>query len=119
MFCHELTNVESFGARAVNVVQIKRRWIRIGDRETKGLDGLMPVTRPIKEGSDSGQASRRPRVPANTGEWERADSNSKEEEARQMGFKGRWSVKRRGACPLGCSDLVLFFDFTIWGPFMI
>ena len=20
---------------------------------------------------------------------------------------------------LGCSDLVLFFDFTIWGPFMI
>ena len=56
MFCHELTNVESFGARAVNVVQIKRRWIRIGDRETKGLDGLMPVTRPIKEGSRYGRA---------------------------------------------------------------
>ena len=101
------------------MVQIERRRIWIGDSDTKRLDGLVPVTRPINEGSDYMQASHRPRVPANTGEWERADSNSKEEEARQMGFKGRWSVKRRGACPLGCSDLVLFFDFTIWGPFMI
>ncbi len=24
-----------------------------------------------------------------------------------------------GVYTLGCSDLVLFFDFTIWGPFMI
>ena len=52
MFCYEPVDVESFGARAVNVVQIKRRRIRIGDSDTKWLDGLVPVTRPIKEGSD-------------------------------------------------------------------
>ena len=68
MFCYEPTDVESFGARAVNVVQIERRQIRIGDRDTKRLYGLVPVTRPIKEGSDYEQASHRPRVLANTGE---------------------------------------------------
>ena len=52
MFCHEPTDIESFGARAVNMVQIERRRIRIGDSDTKRLDGLVPVTRPIKEGSD-------------------------------------------------------------------
>ena len=44
MFCYEPTDVESFGARAVNVVQIERRRIRIGDSDTKRLDGLVPVT---------------------------------------------------------------------------
>ena len=50
MFCHEPTDVESFGARAVNIVHIERRWIRIGDSDTRGLDGLILVTRPIWEG---------------------------------------------------------------------
>ena len=81
MFCYEPVDVESFGARAVNVVQIERRRIGIGDSDTKRLDGLVPVTRTIKEGSDYKQASRRPKVPANTGEWERVDSDSGEEEA--------------------------------------
>ena len=99
MFCYEPTDVESFGARAVNVVQIERRWIRIGDSDTKRLDGLVPVTRPIKEGSDYGQASCQPRVPANRGEWERADSDSEEEEAGQMGQEGRRTAKRRRARP--------------------
>ena len=88
MFCYEPTDVESFGARAVNVVQIERRQIRIGDRDTKRLYGLVPVTRPIKEGSDYEQASHRPRVLANTGEWEGAHSDSEEEEAGQGGCKG-------------------------------
>ena len=52
MFCYEPTDVESFGARAMNAVQIERRRIRIGDSDTKRLDGLVLVTRPIKEGSD-------------------------------------------------------------------
>ena len=99
MFCYEPTDVESFGARAVNVVQIERRWIRIGDSDTKRLDGLVPVTRPIKEGSDYGQASHRRRVPANTGEWKRADSDSKEEEAGQVGCKGRGTAKHRRGHP--------------------
>ena len=50
MFCHEPTDVESFGARAVNVVQIEKRRIRIGDSDARGLDGLIPVTRPNREG---------------------------------------------------------------------
>ena len=99
MFCHEPTDIESFGARAVNVVQIERQRIRVGDSDTKRLDGLVPVTRPVKEGLDYGQASRRPRVPANTGEWERADSNSEGEGASQVGRKGRRTAKRSGARP--------------------
>ena len=83
----------------MKVVQIERRRIRIGDSDTKRLDGLVPVTRPIKEGSEYGQASCRPRVPANTGEWERADSDSEEEEAVQMGREGLRIAKRYGARP--------------------
>ena len=99
MFCYEPADVESFGARAVNVVQIERRRIRIGDSDTKRLDGLVPVTRLIKEGSDYEQASRRPRVPANTGQWEGADSDSEEEEAGQVGRKGRGAAKGCGKHP--------------------
>ena len=91
MFCYELVDVESFGARAVNVVQIERRRKRIGDSDTKRLDGLVAVTRPIKEGPDYKQASRRPKVAANTGEWEGSNSGSGEDEAGQssQGKPGR------------------------------
>ena len=34
IFCYEPVDVESFGARAVNVVQIERRRIRIEDSDT-------------------------------------------------------------------------------------
>ena len=78
----------------MNIVQIERRRIGITDSDTKRLDGLVPVTRPIKEGSDYGQVSHRPRVPANTGEWERADSDSREEEADQVS-RGRLGLARR------------------------
>ena len=83
----------------MNVVQIERQRIRIGDSDTKWLDGLVPVTRLIKEGSDYEQASRRPKVPANTGEWEGAYGNSEEEEAGQVGRKGWGAVKHRGKHP--------------------
>ena len=49
MFCFDANCVEAFGARAVNVLQIKRQRIRIGDSETNTMDGLIPVTRPIRE----------------------------------------------------------------------
>ena len=49
MFCFDTNCVEAFGARAVNVVQIEQRRIRIGDSETNKMDGLIPVTRPIRE----------------------------------------------------------------------
>ena len=39
MFCREPTDVESFGARAVNIVQIERRRIRNGDSDARGLAG--------------------------------------------------------------------------------
>ena len=44
MFSYNATTVETFGARAVNVVQIERRRIRIGDSNTQTMDGLVPVT---------------------------------------------------------------------------
>ena len=44
MFCYDATTVEAFGARAVNVVQIERRWICIGNSDTQTMDGLIPVT---------------------------------------------------------------------------
>ena len=38
------------------------------------------------------------------------------------GWEGRHggcsAVKGDCECAIGCSDLVLFFDFTIWPPFM-
>ena len=39
MFCFDANCMEAFGARAVNVVQIERRRIRIGDSETNKMDG--------------------------------------------------------------------------------
>ena len=41
--------MEAFRAQAVNVVQIERRRIWIGDSDTNKMDGLIPVTRPIRE----------------------------------------------------------------------
>ncbi len=49
MFCFTAENVTAFGARAVTIVQIERRRIKIGDSETKNLDGLVPVTRAVRE----------------------------------------------------------------------
>ena len=49
MFCFDANCMEAFGARAVNVVQIERRRIRISDSETNKMGGLIPVTRPIRE----------------------------------------------------------------------
>ena len=90
---------ELFRAQAVNVVQIERWRIQIGDSDTKRLDGLVPVTPPIKEGPGYGQAGRRPRVPATAGEWEGADSE--EEEAGQVGCEGQGTVKHHGGRPWG------------------
>jgi len=50
MFSYEPANVEAFGARAVTMVQVERRRIKIGDSDTKSLDGLIPVTKPLNEG---------------------------------------------------------------------
>ena len=49
MFSFDPNSVEAFGARAVNVVQIERRRIRISDSDTNKMDGLIPVTQPIRE----------------------------------------------------------------------
>lgn len=52
MFSYEPQSIEAFGARAVNIVQVERRRIRIGDSETKSMDGLIPVTKKIKDPDD-------------------------------------------------------------------
>ena len=44
MFSYNATTVETFGAWAVNVVQIERRRIPIGDSDTQTMDGLVTVT---------------------------------------------------------------------------
>ena len=49
MFSYEADNVEAFGARAVTMVQIERRRIKLGDSDATKLDGLIPVTRPIRD----------------------------------------------------------------------
>ena len=59
MFGHELTDVEGFEARAVNVVQIERRRIQIGDSDAKLLDGLVPVTWLIRDDPRSGNTGGR------------------------------------------------------------
>ena len=92
MFCYELVDMESFGARAVNVVQIERRRIRIGDSNTKRLDGLVLVTRPIRDKLNYERAGRRSRVATKAGEWEGSDSGSGEDEA------GGSSRRKPGRC---------------------
>ena len=85
MFCYKPVDVESFGAQAVNVVQIERQRIRIGDSDTKRLDGLVPVTRPIKDRPDYERASRRSQVATNAGEWEGSDSGSGQVQSEEAG----------------------------------
>ncbi len=52
MFSYEPTSIEAFGAKAVTAVQIERRRIKIGDSNTTSMDGLIPVTRPIRDPTD-------------------------------------------------------------------
>ena len=59
MFDYDATTVKTFGAQAVIVVQIERRWIRIRDSDTQTMDGLVPVTRPIREGQQKRQRGTR------------------------------------------------------------
>ena len=47
MFGYDATTVKTFWAQAVNVVQIERRRIRIGNSDTQTMDGLVPVMSPI------------------------------------------------------------------------
>ena len=49
MFCFDANSVEAFGARAVNVVQIEWRCIRISNSDINKMDGLIPITWPIRE----------------------------------------------------------------------
>ena len=49
MICFNTNCVEAFRTRAVSVLQIKRRQIRIGNSKTNKMDGLIPVTKPIRE----------------------------------------------------------------------
>ena len=49
MFCFDANSIEAFGARAVNVVQIKQRRIWIGDSNTNKMDGRIPANRLIRE----------------------------------------------------------------------
>ena len=96
MFCHEPTDVESFGARAVNVVQIERRRIRIGDSDARGLDGLIPVTRPIWEGPWKRQRDMGGGRSLQSGEQMESDS---EGEDNDRFLEERSRQKRRGCNP--------------------
>ena len=52
MFSYEPASIEAFGAKAVTTVQIERRRIKIGDSNTTSMDGLIPVTRPVRDLTD-------------------------------------------------------------------
>jgi len=49
LFAYEPASVEAFRARAVVIVQVEHRRIRIGDSATSNTDGLIPVTKPVQD----------------------------------------------------------------------
>ena len=49
MFCYEPQNIEAFGNKAVTVVQIERRRMKIGDSDSRNMDGLIPVTKAVRD----------------------------------------------------------------------
>ncbi len=52
MFCYEAESVEAYGARAVRMVQVERRRVKIGDSDSRSMAGLVPVTRAVKNQED-------------------------------------------------------------------
>ena len=95
MFGHELTDVEGFEARAVNVVQIERRRIQIGDSDAKSLAGLVPVTRPIRDDPRSGNTRGHPPQRHRGGSADRESSASGDEEESFASQLPQMTVGRR------------------------
>ena len=96
MFSYNVTTVETFGARAVNVVQIERRRIRIGDSDTQTMDGLVPVTRPIRECQRKRRRGTRGGKSLHLGEQTGTDS---EDDGNKGFLEARSQRKRRGSSP--------------------
>jgi hypothetical protein len=113
MFSFEAANIEAFGTRAVNLVQIERRRIRIGDSDTTKMDGLLPVTRPLRD-PETGRGSEPMEVDALTpyGESaaEEAESDGEAEvelcecmALQEHGFQGPcYYCSRRGHLKRNC-----------------
>ena len=111
MFSYNATTVKTFEARAVNLVQIKRRRIQIGDSDTQTMDGLVPVTRPIQEGQRKRQRGTRggkslhlrggptARTMATKGSWRRGASGREGAVAPQQASRvrvGRHPIRAGG-----------------------
>ncbi len=52
MFCYEAESVEAYGARAVRMVQVERRRVKIGDSDSQSMAGFVPVTQAVKNQED-------------------------------------------------------------------
>ncbi len=48
MFAFHADSIEGYSARAVRVVQVERRRMKIGDSEAMSPEGLLPVTRWVR-----------------------------------------------------------------------
>ena len=52
MFCYEAESEEAYGARAIRMVQVERRRVKIGDSDFWSMAGLVPVTGAVKNQED-------------------------------------------------------------------
>ena len=52
MFCYEAESIEAYGARAVRMVQVEQRRVKIVDSDSRSMAGLVPVTRAVKNQED-------------------------------------------------------------------
>jgi len=120
LFAYEPTNVEAFGGRAVVIVQIERRRIRIGDSDTSNLDGLIPVTKPVRE-SDRGRKEEAMEVDHASGSRGRSETCESESEdececmaLQEHGFRGPcFYCQKQGhmvrTCPRKSAGLPKFY----------
>jgi len=49
MFCSKPESIEAFENKTVTAVQVERRRMKIGDSDSRNMDGLIPVTKAVRD----------------------------------------------------------------------
>ena len=79
LFTYEPANLEGYANRAVQLVQIQRRRIQIGDSDSASMDGLIPVTRPLRDNVGAYADRGEPMEVDNLWWWSQQESTGEEE----------------------------------------